>query len=269
MQLTSIEEITSQYRHIYLQPHYDDAVFSCGGSIALQASTGQKVLIVTVFGGAPPAAGAVSPLALELQRNQWRLGDDPAAVVRQRQHEDANAANLLGADTLWLDYPDAIYRGEPAYYSSEESLFGMVHPAEQKLDEALEADFLTMHARAPLAVLYAPLGIGHHVDHQLCCSAADRLAQRKISVKFYEDFPYVTQSQALNARRDELQIMMEPEIVEVSGLIGLREEAMAQYASQISQQFGSRERLHQMLRDYVTSIRRTYPGIEIERFWRW
>jgi LmbE family N-acetylglucosaminyl deacetylase len=269
MQLSSLDQITAQYRHIYLQPHYDDAALSCGGTIALQTSTGQRALIVTVFGDMPSSTADIGGFARQVQRDQWGMGDDPAEVVRQRRQEDTAAADLLGADTLWLDFPEALYRGAPALYETEEALFGAVHARDQRLEEDLEQVFLNIHERAPLAVLYAPLGIGHHVDHQICCSAADRLAQRKIAVKFFEDFPYVAQPHALQSRQNELQIAMEPEVVEVSGLTRLREEAIAQYASQIRQLFGSRERLHQQLRDYSTSIRRTYPGIEIERYWRW
>ena len=119
------------------------------------------------------------------------LGRDAAEAVRKRQAEDAAAATVLGANTLWLDYPDAMYRGTPAYHQADDALFGTVNAGDTSLDEELAGVFLNIAERAPLAAIYAPLGIGHHVDHQLCCSAADRLAQRKLNVKFYEDFPYV------------------------------------------------------------------------------
>jgi len=114
------------------------------------------------------------------------------------------------------------------------------------------------------------MGIGHHVDHQLCCSAADRLTQQKLNVKFYEDFPYVARSAgALEVRQQELSLNMEPELVEISGVSDRKEEAISMYVSQVPSLFGNRERLHQMLTAYSSSLRRTYPGIQIERFWRW
>ncbi len=268
MQLTSLDQITSQYRHIYLQPHFDDAALSCGGTIALQAATGNKTLIITVFGGLPPEDMRPSAFALQMQQKMG-LGLNPAEVVRRRRVEDAAAADVLGADTLWLDYRDAPYRGTPPSYQSEESLFGTVQASDLHLDEELADVFLNIHERAPLAVIYAPLGIGHHVDHQLCCSAADRLAQRKINVKFYEDFPYTAQAGALEARQKELGMAMEPELVEVSGLMGKREEAITQYASQMPMLFQGEERMREMLHAYSTSLRRTYAGIALERYWRW
>ncbi len=268
MQLTSLDEINQQYRHIYLQPHLDDAVLSAGGSIALQVATGQKVLVVGVFSGGPKAGGAISGYARQLQQTTG-LGPDGADAVRQRREEDKAAVESLGADVLWLDYPDAIYRGAPAFYQSEESLFGDVNSGDLALDEELAALFLNIHERAPLAALYAPLGIGHHVDHQLCCSAADRLAQRKINVKFYEDMPYAARQGALEARQRELGITMEPEMVEISGTARAKEDAITLYRSQVPQLFGSEDNMRQTLDRYAGSIRRTYPGIQIERFWRW
>jgi len=269
MQLTSLDQITQQDRHIYLQPHYDDAALSCGGTIALQHATGQRVLVVTVFGGAPKPG---TPLSTFAEANQQRmgLGRDATEAVRKRQAEDAAAAEVLGANTLWLDYPDAIYRGTSAYYQTDDALFGTVNAGDTSLDEELAGVFLNIAERAPLAAIYAPLGIGHHVDHQLCCSAADRLAQRKLNVKFYEDFPYVALvNGGPEARQRELGIQMEPELVEVSGMVPTKIEAIQQYISQVPGLFGTEERLRALLNGYSASLRKTYPGIQVERYWRW
>jgi LmbE family N-acetylglucosaminyl deacetylase len=265
--LESIEHITSRYRGIYLQPHFDDAALSCGGAIAVQKLAGMHVLVVTVFGGVP-GDESVSPFAAQnLQR--MSLSRSPRDAVRQRREEDAAALELLGADTLWLDYPEAIYRGSPPYYASEEAIFGSVNPGDLNLDSELAALVARMHELAPLAVIYAPLGIGHHVDHQLCCSAADRLAQQKVNVKFYEDFPYVSRQGALTTRQKDLGITMEPELVEISGVVRAKEEAIARYGSQVPHLFQTEERMRQSVREYSSSLRRAYPGIFIERYWRW
>ncbi|HEX6540286.1 MAG TPA: PIG-L family deacetylase [Ktedonobacterales bacterium] len=268
MELTSLDQINQQYRQVYFQPHFDDAVLSCGGSIALQTATGNRVLVVTVFGGIPAAGARISSFASQTLQ-QMGLSTDPAEATRQRRAEDQAAVESLGADVLWLDYLDAIFRGNPAYYQGDDALFGNVNPADLSLDEELAGVFLAIHERAPLAALYAPLGIGHHVDHQLCCSAADRLAQRKLNVKFYEDFPYVTNSGALTARQRELNITMEAEMVEISGVSRPKEEAVALYRSQLPGLFGSGDQMIRALNGYSSSIRKTQPGIMIERYWRW
>lgn len=269
MQLTSVDQITRSYRHIYLAPHFDDATLSAGGTVVLQSATGQRPLIVTVFAGIPPAGTTISPYARQMQENTG-LGADAAEAVRKRRAEDAAAADILGADTLYLDFPEAIYRGQlTPLYATEEQLFGAVNSADLHLDEELAAVFSQIAERAPIAAIYAPLGVGHHVDHLLVCSAADRLAQRKVNVKFFEDFPYVTQPGALEARQRELNIAMEPELVEVSGTLPVAIEAATAYTSQIPRLFGSEDRMKAQLTSYAASIRRTHAGIELERFWHW
>jgi LmbE family N-acetylglucosaminyl deacetylase len=268
MQLTSLDDITRNYRHIYLQPHFDDAVLSCGGSIALQAAMGQHVLVVTVFGGVPQGT-TLSPFAQQLLQRDG-LGNNGAEAVRLRREEDRTAVESLGADVLWLDFPEELFRGSPAYYQSEEALTGAVHSADLALENQIAQVLDQIAQRAPLAAIYAPLGIGHNVDHQLVCSAADRLAQQKRNAKFYEDFPYTTRPGALAARQKELGITMEPELVEIShDPVRKKEQALLLYRSQLPVLFGSEERMHQMVYDYSASIRRTYPGIQIERYWVW
>ena len=268
MELTSLDQITQQYRQVYFQPHFDDAALSCGGSIALQTATGNRVLVVTVFGGIPPAGTRVSQYAAQTLQAMG-LSTDPAEAARQRRAEDLAAVDSLGADVYRLDYLDAIFRGDPPYYQGDDALFGNVNPADLSLDEELAGVFLAIHERAALAALYAPLGVCHHVDHQLCCSAADRLAQRKVNVKFYEDIPYVMNSGALSARQKELNITMEAEMVEISGTARRKEEAIALYRSQVPGVFGSEEQMTHALASYSGSIRKAQPGILIERYWRW
>jgi LmbE family N-acetylglucosaminyl deacetylase len=266
--LERIEHITAQYRGIYLQPHYDDAALSCGGALGVQQMAGMRTLVITVFGGAPAEGAALSPFAAQsLQRTGQSL--DPKLAIQQRREEDTAALELLGADSLWLEYPDAIFRGTPPYYASEEALFGTVNPGDLNVDSELAMLLPRIHELAPLAVIYAPMGIGHHVDHQLCCSAADRLAQLKVNVKFYEDFPYVSRPGALAARQKDLGISMEPEWIEISGVMRTKEEAIARYSSQVPQLFQGEDRMRQAVRDYSSSLRRAYPGIQVERYWSW
>jgi LmbE family N-acetylglucosaminyl deacetylase len=265
--LNSITEIDRNYRNIYLQPHFDDAVLSCGGTIALQRGTGTKSLVITAFGGLPKD-NVLSPFATQTL-TRWGLSLDPCAAVERRREEDTAALEVVGADTLWLNFVDAVFRGTPPYYTSDESLFGSVHTGDLQIDQQLADLLAEIHERAPLAAIYAPLGIGHHVDHQLCSSAADRLVQQRANVKFYEDFPYVTRPGALVARQKELGIAMEPELAEVSGQIRQKEEAIAAYASQLPALFPSEDQMRQTVREYASSLRRAYPGIMVERYWRW
>ncbi len=268
MQLSSRNDITKKYRHIFLSPHFDDVVYSCGGTLGVQVSSGLRPLVITIFGGLPPANTQLSPYAQHLH-GKW--GADPTkganGVIETRRKEDAAALEYLQTDYLWLDYPDAIYRGNPAYYTSDRQLIGGdVHPADQAIEKQLSQLLLDLQSGLPDAVWYAPLGIGRHVDHQIVCSAADRLVQHGTKVYFYEDFPYVLRDEALQERIEDLGVSYEPNLVEMSEFLPARQEAAQMYASQIITNFGSRENLIQSMDKYTHSIR-PVETIRLERYW--
>ncbi len=119
----------------------------------------------------------------------------------------------------------------------------------------------------PDSIWYAPLGIGRHVDHQIICSAADRLIQRGVKVYLYEDFPYVSRKGALEARIHELGLPLEPALVEMSEMLPLRLEASAIYASRITADYGTRDAMFQMIREYSHNLR-PVETIQMERYWQ-
>lgn len=172
--------------HVYLSPHLDDVVFSVGGIIHRQAQAGERVSVVTVCAGDPPP-GPLSFFAQSLH-TRW---ETPTEAVAVRRAEDQAALNLLGAEVVHLTVPDCIYRTRPAtgehLYTSEAALFGELNPAEQPLAERIAQELAAMvHEHEP-AQVYAPLGIGRHVDHQLTRQAAEQLGR---SLVYMEDYPY-------------------------------------------------------------------------------
>ena len=88
------------YAHVYLSPHLDDVALSCGGRIWQQAQTGDSVLVVTIFAGAPPPDVPLSPFARELHARWGYLSD--ADVVRRE--EDQASLTHLGAEGVLQEY---------------------------------------------------------------------------------------------------------------------------------------------------------------------
>ena len=78
----------SQYDQIYLSPHLDDVVFSCGGAVARGVQAGQRVLVVTVCSKPPLSGTRLSAFAEALHR-KWGLR--PEECVSARLKEDAAA----------------------------------------------------------------------------------------------------------------------------------------------------------------------------------
>ncbi|HWZ20474.1 MAG TPA: PIG-L family deacetylase [Ktedonobacteraceae bacterium] len=266
MQLKSFDEITRDHRHIFLSPHLDDVVYSCGGTLGVQVSTGLRPLVITIFAGVPSSNTELSPFAVEVQRGMDFRQNAQTAMTTRRE-EDTRALDYLHADYLWLDYLDAIYRGTPAYYSQNSQLIGGdVHPADLWIDKELAQNLVTLHERLPDAVWYAPLGVGRHVDHQIVCSAVDRLIQRGANVKLYEDFPYVLTKDALENRLQEFGGTMEPALVEMSEMLHLRLEGSEMYSSQIQLNFPDKASMHQSMEDYSHGIR-PVQTVHLERYW--
>lgn len=267
MQLNSFQDITRDSRHIFLAAHFDDVVYSCGGTLGVQVSCGVHPLVITIFAGMPPAGQELSPFAKQIHEKMgFRQNTSAQAVVATRRKEDAAAFDYLHADYLWLDYLDAIYRGTPAYYVGNQQLIGEVHPGDMEIDMQLAQDLITLHERLPDTVWYAPLAVGRHVDHQIVCSAVDRLIQRGANVKLYEDFPYVLESGALENRLRELGGTLEPAFVEMSEMLHLRQEAAELYTSQINLNFRDKAAMYQVMEDYTHSIR-PVETVHLERYW--
>jgi LmbE family N-acetylglucosaminyl deacetylase len=228
--------------HLYLSPHLDDAVFSCGGLMAMQDARGEPISVLTLFAGDPPDY-RISNFAAELHA-RWGKAGPPIAM---RRAEDRLACGRLGASVVHLDFPDAIYRvdenNEPLY-PNVESLFGGVASQEQhllgELAQALvEIDF-------GQALIYCPIGLGGHVDHSLTRTAAEKLG---VNLMYYADMPYA-------ARSDNLDQLFNKRDTDWTS-IPLTEEAIdawvaavLEYQSQLSTFWQDEDELYKELRNF-------------------
>lgn len=247
------------YTHIYISPHLDDVALSCGGRIWQQTQAGEGVLAVTVFAGERGVDATLSPFAAELHA-LWELGADAPTA---RRKEDAEALACLEADGLYWPYLDCIYRwvddGFP--YASEEALFGEVHPAE----EALVAELAARVADLPLeqgGVLYAPMGIGRHVDHQVVHRAVGRIAHQ---VVYYEDYPYAGDQQMVQETVGDAEWQAELVMLSAEALEA-RVAAIACYGSQlITLGWADAAEMAEAVRAFAAGAG---EGVPAERYWR-
>ena len=247
------------YDCIFLSPHLDDVVLSCGGTIWQQVKAHRRVLVVTIFAGTPGPGAPLSSFAQQLHA-QWGL---PANAAAERQREDLAAASLLGAQVQHWPYTDCIYRQAPTgrfLYANLDALWGETDPVEHALVTEL-AERLAVLTREQSSTLYAPLGIGHHVDHQITRRAAETWGQ---PLAYYEDFPYADNPQAVQAILDQERGQAD--------LISLSEEALkakiaaiACYRSQISTFWKDETEMAASVRAFA---QRTGSGTLAERYWK-
>ncbi|MBN1669134.1 MAG: PIG-L family deacetylase [Anaerolineales bacterium] len=175
---------------IYLSPHFDDIALSCGGLLWEQVQAGESASIWTICAGAPPP-GQLSDFASSLHA-RWEALDQ---AVEDRRSEDLDSCTVLGASYRHFSVPDCIYRrgpdGSDHLYTSEEALFGPLHPAETILVQTLQTE-ITQALKAE-AVVVCPLALGGHVDHRLVRAAAEGLGR---PLWYYADYPYVIKDSA-------------------------------------------------------------------------
>lgn len=253
------------YAHIYLSPHLDDVVLSCGATIYQQTRAGARVLVVTFFAGSPQN-DAPTAFARELKA-RWGNATDPVGVRRQ---EDLAALCVLGAEGLHLPFLDCVYRLDPrsgeAYYPTVQHIFADVHPAESGLAQELWEAFAAQMPEARHATLYAPLTAGHHVDHIHVQRAALLGLREGWRALFYEDYPYAGDAQAVARAREswpERCWSMQTVFVTEQALQA-KMDAVACYASQLSTFWGSTDEMRAALRAQALSVGAGQYG---ENYW--
>lgn len=216
---------------VFVQPHYDDAALSCGGTAAACAAAGQAPRIVTVFASELVDA-MVGPFAA-WKHARWQL-DDPDAVQQARRSEDEAAAAALGCGLRWLGLPDAIYRGDR--YGSDAELYGALHDEEPALAAHLGQELRQLPEWRPGNRVFVPLAVGSHVDHQLVFEAGRQLARAGVEVFAYEDLPYAIHTpDALDRRLAEVGAAVgAPVLVPLApDALARKLEAVGCYASQL------------------------------------
>jgi LmbE family N-acetylglucosaminyl deacetylase len=113
---------------------------------------------------------------------------------------------------------------------------------------------------APGGTLYAPLGLGHHVDHRIVQAAVQASDLR---VTYYEDFPYAEDSQEL--AEAVAGAYLQPEVVALTETaLQAKIAAIACYASQVSTFWSDPQEMGARVRAFAESIGDGQPG---ERYW--
>ncbi len=239
-------------RLIYLSPHFDDVVLSCGGMIWQQVRAGYAVEVWTICAGAPARNVIFSDFA---QRLHARWGTGPEAVSARRA-EDEEAVRVLGAGLRFWDLPDCIYRRLPGgdwLVNNNDDLWQPLHPEEQSIVYRLAKwiDRGLGQAAAPAETrLVSPLTLGNHVDHSLVRAAAELAVNRqRVDLYYYPDYPYAAQPETSWTGKAGEGWQRTCQTVSREALAAWQ-EAVARYQSQISTFWATRAELDAGLEAY-------------------
>lgn len=156
---------------LIISPHLDDAVLSCGATIASLSAQAYHIVVATVF---------------------THSGDntDKATLYHTRRKQDEQALGQLGATGVHMGYTDAPFRNN-AWNSFSTLLFHhhTPHHQTQLVQDIATAIQTLIHQLQPQAVWY-PLGIGGHIDHQLVWQSSLLLSHLPLQQVYYEERPY-------------------------------------------------------------------------------
>jgi LmbE family N-acetylglucosaminyl deacetylase len=256
--------------HLFLSPHLDDAILSCGGMIHQLCGTGERVIIVTAMAGDPLETLPDSPV-LNALRAQWS-----GAELDARRAEDALAAHALGAQVFHLAVPECAFRATLcgtgdwiALYPDHDSPFGAVN-------EADDARIFLLEMRLPfseITTIYAPLCVDDHVDHRLVRDWALVLtgAHNAPALKFYEEYPQARNQAALQQAQLYYQQQLPPLVVErevallIEDNLAAKLRAMRAYRSHLRVLWNDEVEMDDITRMYMLTIGNGAPA---ERYWR-
>ena len=201
-------------------------------------------------------------------------------VIARRRIEDERYAYFAEASIVFLDLPDAVFRG----YDGDDQLLGAPRDDDVEIDELLRREIDRLEPQQ----VYLPLGVGGHVDHQLCRDAGAYmlgLGARWVmpgpeyagTVVFYEDFPYAwwTQFRSLDQLGSDAfaalpsNVSLFPAYADIGDQIEKKITGISIYESQISRLFDGTREMADAVRAYNKSL-----GIAgdidapAERYWR-
>ncbi len=160
-----------------VSPHLDDAILSCGVLIQRAIADGNRVIIANIF-----SKGTNSS---------------------QRQAEEKAAADVIGAETVFLDELDAPDR-DPNFSSPDQIFFGRIESVSENFIEHLRDRLKKLFSDEGVQTAYFPLGAGNHIDHRIMHLVGRKM--RNTNILFYEDRPYVVWPGVLNGRFNSLNV---------------------------------------------------------------
>ena len=200
-------------------------------------------------------------------------------LMARRRLEDERFAYFAEASVVFLDLPDAVFRG----YEGDDQLLSA-----PRADDTAPYDLVRQEiARLEPQKVYLPLGVGGHVDHQLCREVGMGLLKESRrwvmpgpeyagNVVFYEDFPYAWWNDF--SRPEDLgadvlatlpsEVSVFPTYADIGDQIERKITGISLYESQIERLFDSPREMADAVRGYGKAMG-VMGGVDgpAERYW--
>lgn len=186
---------------LFLSPHLDDAVLSCGALIESEVKR-RQVLVITLFSECSPAPHTQAARSFLRQCS----AQDAPSLFEARKKEDAAVLAGLGVRFQHLGATDALFRRRRETYFGATRLgkalpelvhryptyrfdiaVGRVSKGDNKLIQDLQIRVRQQIEELGAGLVFCPVGVGRHVDHLITRLVGEASAERSV---FYSDFPY-------------------------------------------------------------------------------
>lgn len=232
---------------IFLSPHLDDAVLSCGALIKSEASR-REITVLTLFSECSTAPHTRAARSFLRQCS----AQDARSLFDARKKEDAAVLSGLGVRFQHLGATDALFRkrretslGKSMFAKALPELVhryptyrfdiarGRISRGDNTLIQYLQATVRQHVDGLGAGLVFCPMAVGRHVDHLITRIVGDEAASER-SI-FYSDFPYNQTQQPDGAflRSRDLREWRWPEGI---------------------------EQKHHMVRQYATQAEALFPG---------
>ena len=216
---------------VFLSPHYDDAVLSCGAAIAAIPES----LVITVFSGGPAPGDPISGWDRDCG---FAPGDGVATI---REQEDRAALVLLGSHGSGLAFMPAQYR--IAASSRVTRLMALARRRSRTVGDSDLQREVTAKLAAALRTIapdtcVIPLGVSHP-DHVLTAASGLSLVDIFPDCRWlaYTDLPYGAEDtdafEQATRRVRAAGCRLEPTALTEHGEPQLKRRAVDCYASQV------------------------------------
>lgn len=189
-----IKEIIKRKQNcIIISPHQDDAVLSCGELLS-QLAGKVDITIINIF-----TAAHKNPYTLSAKQFLKASGyQDAEALYKEREKEDRKVLSTLPVSITNLGLEDALFRRKKYTNFLSRFLSELSHSYPTYRWHILKGitkdDYAVDELKNKLkrfkkknTLIFAPFGIGNHVDHIIARKVCEQLFDNLI---LYSDFPY-------------------------------------------------------------------------------
>ncbi len=219
-----------------------------------RASIPNQALAGQLLADDVPTQGAV----LTTELTEAEAAND---LMARRRLEDERYAYFAEGSVIFLDLPDAVFRG----YEGDDEL--MAAPRD---DDLAPADIIRREVvRLEPQKVYFPLAVGGHVDHRLVRDVGLGLLAEQPGwvmpgpdwagiVSFYEDFPYAWWNEFGQLSDLDVDVLAQlpgdvsivPEFADIGDQLEWKISGITLYASQLDRLFGGRREMASTVRSY-------------------